>query len=722
MMKRTVTGDLPPPKRSSLQQPVSCQLCRTRKLKCDRERPCSNCSSRNTTCVYAADPIQEAQPSPPPYVPVSTGMRLREGDHESFARRLRRLEDAVFGPDMRNTDVPHHFSRPSGSDNPKSRQNQDEEQQFASRWLEDMATTPAIASASNEDNSCSFWNGLGEAAEFKATSPLDISRVLDSLPTLTVAEDLLQRFLTKVNILYHMLHVQTAWSNLYEMYGDLSNGRTPTRTRLAFALSIFAVSAYLDQQGKELDSTSEPPRVLSEKWFRYAVFLLTTPPIRASTEALQALVAITHLSMEFSGFSTNFHGLWLSTIRMAQEMRIHRLDTPYDWEERKRNGVDPVDVESKRRLWWHIVSSDWLLASIGGPQEGTYLLHPRQIETNYPSNVDDDSITTSRTYSHSEDYGLPLTSPTTMTYFICRIKAATLSREVVDRLPPSYFSCPGADSSNEIYDTILLLDHNYSAFLKSLPPFFRLDSYQSDASVFREKPYLDPQRSFINFTIYTHITRLHRPFLIRGSSEPKFAYSRMQCIRSAEMVLDIRRNRMAGREDLTKLYYVQHHVLMAVIVLAMDVCFNSDELKIEERKADILAACQLLENSSSTGGTESEPDLGMSRGLQKAVRSLRDMLNKHKARHRAGDTGIGYLAVPKMDKSKMTDRLLGHRTDHGDEKSGFPPETSTNQHDQFQQQPFDELWSDFFSVAPSFDIPDWTELLADLDSQLGTAG
>jgi len=53
---------------------------------------------------------------------------------------------------MRNTDVPHHFSRPSGSDNPKSRQNQDEEQQFASRWLEDMATTPAIASASNEDN------------------------------------------------------------------------------------------------------------------------------------------------------------------------------------------------------------------------------------------------------------------------------------------------------------------------------------------------------------------------------------------------------------------------------------------------------------------------------------------------------------------------------------------------------------------------------------------
>lgn len=38
--------------RTAFQQLVSCQLCRTRKLKCDRGRPCFNCSSRNFDCVY----------------------------------------------------------------------------------------------------------------------------------------------------------------------------------------------------------------------------------------------------------------------------------------------------------------------------------------------------------------------------------------------------------------------------------------------------------------------------------------------------------------------------------------------------------------------------------------------------------------------------------------------------------------------------------------------
>lgn len=36
---------------SRRQEPVSCQFCRTKKLKCSRESPCSNCISRNLECV-----------------------------------------------------------------------------------------------------------------------------------------------------------------------------------------------------------------------------------------------------------------------------------------------------------------------------------------------------------------------------------------------------------------------------------------------------------------------------------------------------------------------------------------------------------------------------------------------------------------------------------------------------------------------------------------------
>ena len=34
----------------SRQDPISCELCRAKKLKCNRESPCSNCVARGVTC------------------------------------------------------------------------------------------------------------------------------------------------------------------------------------------------------------------------------------------------------------------------------------------------------------------------------------------------------------------------------------------------------------------------------------------------------------------------------------------------------------------------------------------------------------------------------------------------------------------------------------------------------------------------------------------------
>lgn len=35
--------------------PLSCRLCRAKKLRCDRAQPCSNCVQRKADCEYAAD-------------------------------------------------------------------------------------------------------------------------------------------------------------------------------------------------------------------------------------------------------------------------------------------------------------------------------------------------------------------------------------------------------------------------------------------------------------------------------------------------------------------------------------------------------------------------------------------------------------------------------------------------------------------------------------------
>lgn len=36
------------------QNPVSCQFCRSKKLRCDRAQPCANCFARHISCVPAS--------------------------------------------------------------------------------------------------------------------------------------------------------------------------------------------------------------------------------------------------------------------------------------------------------------------------------------------------------------------------------------------------------------------------------------------------------------------------------------------------------------------------------------------------------------------------------------------------------------------------------------------------------------------------------------------
>lgn len=69
-----------------------------------------------------------------------------------------------------------------------------------------------------------------------------------------------------------------------------------------------------------------------------------------------------------------FGALRSITITIGHALSIHRVDTAEERENRKKNGCDLVLLETKRRLWWHIASSDWLLTYMSGSQAGTYVL------------------------------------------------------------------------------------------------------------------------------------------------------------------------------------------------------------------------------------------------------------------------------------------------------------------------------------------------------------
>lgn len=67
------------------QVPISCRFCREKKLKCDRQTPCSNCSFRGLTC---SNEFKSQLPNRSALPDISEKAAVLE--------RLRRLEEVVF--------------------------------------------------------------------------------------------------------------------------------------------------------------------------------------------------------------------------------------------------------------------------------------------------------------------------------------------------------------------------------------------------------------------------------------------------------------------------------------------------------------------------------------------------------------------------------------------------------------------------------------------------
>ncbi|KAI0482595.1 hypothetical protein GGR56DRAFT_663435 [Xylariaceae sp. FL0804] len=81
----------PPPNRRRDKPQLSCFLCRRRKLKCDRQHPCTTCARRGFNCTYAAQ--QSNTPVPRNPAPRSAQPALQD--------RIQHLEDLVGSVIMR---------------------------------------------------------------------------------------------------------------------------------------------------------------------------------------------------------------------------------------------------------------------------------------------------------------------------------------------------------------------------------------------------------------------------------------------------------------------------------------------------------------------------------------------------------------------------------------------------------------------------------------------
>jgi len=251
---------------------------------------------------------------------------------------------------------------------------------------------------------------------------------------------------------------------------------------------------------------------------------------------------------------------------------------------------------------------------------GSYMIHPNQMNVDYPTNVCDDSITPLGPGS----YAVSCKMPTEMTYFLFRLRFATVFREMVDAAWET-----GSEMDDLPYEMVLQFDKKlndlaaefeiaYSTVMKNAPDPSGTNTLRKDGSWADSKStQLIRQRNMAMFGMHTRFARLHRPYLVRGAQDPRYSYSRMVCLRSARTVIELGRMMTITFEDISfiKIWAVNHHVFVSTVILVMDYCFNREEPRAKERKEEILECFRLLE------GTAEESTIA-SRGLMKLKKML----------------------------------------------------------------------------------------------------
>ncbi|EFR00541.1 C6 zinc finger domain-containing protein [Nannizzia gypsea CBS 118893] len=424
------------------------------------------------------------------------------------------------------------------------------------------------------------------------------------LPPYPRAVELVDYYQEHVGWAYHLLHMPTLRRHLLETYQQIGLGYIPNLPILALICAVFALSKFFSQSTSAFSASDTSQDKTHQEYVGMASQALAEARHleHPTVESIQTVVLIGICLLVNAGAIRSARALSGAMYISAQALSLHQLDSPKNKSLRQQGQYNKLDLEIKRRLWWHIASTDWVYAFISGPQTGIYIVQPHQMHVDLPSNADDHEITPSSCPNK------PLTEPTEVTYLILRCKASKMFVEFMETANKK-----GVGIHELEYDQILAFDKKINEFFAALPYFFQVETEGNEhfaelekkrKALDKERPYIKWQRVMAQFGASTRISRLHRPYLALGARDPRYAYSRMACIRAARAVLEIdRRMRNSvgpSAPNPSKVWAIAYQLFLATTVLAMDYHFNRNEPSAGERAEEILECCRALDAAAQS--------------------------------------------------------------------------------------------------------------------------
>ncbi|KAI1115777.1 fungal-specific transcription factor domain-containing protein [Nemania sp. NC0429] len=347
---------------------LACVLCQSRKIKCDRHSPCSNCVKANVSCTPST-------PAPP---------RKRRKPNQDLQQRLARCEE-LLSEYTTNPRTPSTES--TGRDEPWRPMAKlvidDDGTRFTDSHL--WATVHHEISAMREmleddENVDDYTTPVDSRTPEHHTSLLlsdsTDGNVEEYRPSPAHAFRLWQTFLEKVNPLTKVIHVPSVQPKLVEATANPDS--IPKNVEaLLFSIYAMSVAAMEDQEcQQQLGCAKE------EAYQRFATGCRIAL-LRVGILNTYDLVVLQALLLYFFSLTgrVDRHAAWILngvTVRVAQKMGLHR--------DGELLGLPPFETEMRRRIWWQIILIDTVYAVMSGLGQS---LLPRSWDTKQPNNVHD---------------------------------------------------------------------------------------------------------------------------------------------------------------------------------------------------------------------------------------------------------------------------------------------------------------------------------------------
>ncbi|KAL3464498.1 hypothetical protein BJX64DRAFT_286310 [Aspergillus heterothallicus] len=367
----------------------SCTLCRQRKIKCDRQQPCSNCARVEGQCVYPAGPGRAPK-------------RLRKAVETRLLAQLSKLEAVVKRMEGESPGEPKDRTANNTLDTTSDSASPAIEHQFGRLVIADMqscyvSSTPWTrlgdeieelrdllhTTSSEDDEGDSVMESLGTNAAIMGFRALAHSLYVYHPPmSQTVA--LFEVFKTNVASLVRIFHVPT----LDQLFWDAIAAMGSIDKHTEALLFVIYYSAVISMDASQCLSLIGIPRASALETYRFAVEQALARADLLNTQNLILLQAVVLFltALRNEDDSRTVWSLTSLVYHIAQAMGLHRDGEAF--------GLRPLETELRRRLWWHICLLDNRSTEYHGCEP---IVHECAFDTKMPLNINDADITAEMT-------------------------------------------------------------------------------------------------------------------------------------------------------------------------------------------------------------------------------------------------------------------------------------------------------------------------------------